>query len=173
MIAQILFGIFVYVLLRSGELLAVMLHRVGKVRIGWLDPDSGTLKLDFYNRKGNHVVVGKGPTAKKFILQGLARYTSKYPTWFLHPEHGWNYRASTNAESIDKEGKLALFSIANPSSYYKATARNEWASSLDANEEKDRWGWVMPVAICSAVFLVLLVAMVAYVIVKLNGGQSA
>lgn len=165
-------GIMIYAIARLGELAYVELSRRGKARIIWWDEDGGELKIQFLERRGNEITMGKGADARTFILDAHARMPGRYPTWFVNPRHGWCYRAPSDAETVEKDKLLQVLSISNPAVYHKAIARNKARDALRANDDEDRWGWVMPVAVCAVAALVVVMGTVAWIAFKISNGAA-
>lgn len=160
-----------YALLRFGELMVVDLNRRGKARVVWLDANGRKPTIEFHEAKNGKLTVGKGESAKTYILEAEAMYPGRYRTWLIDPETGWNYRAPTRAETVDKDKHLAVLSISNPASYHKAIARNEWADVLAANDqEESAWAKNAGIIVLGAVVTVLgLFGVVGFLIFKVSG----
>lgn len=166
------FSLLLYALLRLGEYAYVELRRKGKARIVWLDHDSGELRIDFHERNGNEVTLGTGERAKRYLLDGRARYPGRYPTWLVNARHGWNFVAPSDEQTVEKDSILQVLAISNPATYHNAIHRNKARDALRANDESDRWGWVLPVAIVAGVALLATLGIVGWIAVQLGKGAA-
>jgi hypothetical protein len=154
---------------RLSELLIVQLSRRGKVRVVWVDPDSGGLSVEFVKREGNEIPA-KGPDGpRRYILDGKARFSGQWPTWIVHARHGWNFTGPTDAETVQSNERLRVLAISNPSSYHHAITHNEARDALEANKDED--SWIVKVAPFALIALLMVMVGVGYLVVKV--GQAA
>lgn len=131
-------------------------RRVGKARIIWWDPDNGRFEISFHARTEQGITVGRGESARTYILEARARQPGRWPTWILHPRHGWNWMALSDAETVEKDALLQRLAISNPASYHNQISINKPRQGFRANDPDDRWGWVLPVAIVIGIVILLI-----------------
>lgn len=159
-----------------GFLVMPGLLRRGKARVIWYDPDAGTARLAFYRiRKGDEIRRGKKePEGQgQVILDQKARLLGEYPTWVIHPKHGWCYYARSAEKALAENPRLAALSVSNPETYAKAIDRNEWSEVLDANKPAASESWIKYAVIGAVVVFALLIVLVGYLVHAVAASQGA
>lgn len=163
------FAILTYAALRVLEAVGFELWKKGKVRLLDVDPDGAANKIVWKKPSDNTVHIKRGKEATSVILQAEARLPGKWPIYVVHARHGWNYKFLGDAETVDKDKRLALASLSNPLSYHKAmTRKGEWADALNANQEPDdAWKRTLVLAACFiAVVFALVIGYAFYIVAK-------
>jgi hypothetical protein len=150
------------------------IRRMGKIRVVWWDPDGGVFNITWEKRvPGKNEIAKKKPNGASYILEARARQPGPWPTWVLHPRHGWNYMPLTDAETVEKDALLQRLAISNPASYHNAISINKPRQGFRSNDPDDKWGWVMPVAIVAGCLLALILLGVMFLVFGSQGGGTA
>jgi hypothetical protein len=147
------------------------LRKRGKVRVFLIDPDAYSIKETWQKLAGNEFTLGKGDKAKTYILDAAARLSSP-STWLVHERHGTNYRALSDAESVQEDALLNRLAVSNPAAYHMAIARNRQRDALNANAKDDKWGWVMPVVVGGVVCVLAVLCVVIWIAFKISNATG-
>lgn len=163
MVISLAFGVGAALLVR---MVVVRLWRLGKITVGWVDPDGRLTSVQRYSAKVGQIETKEG-TAR---LDGRERYSGAI-NYFMDPLRGTTFHFPTSAETVDANPILAIASVSNHATYHAALHRLKWRDVIRAGEEDDKTRLWIVLGVLGFCSLIAILGVVIYLAATIHPGH--